>query len=158
MASHPEVCLDCDQGRQMGCATYCCTLLVRMSDEEARQRALEAGASGEEPLKRYIEKDASGYCIHLERESGRCGIWQRRPQVCREYSCNDDVMLQVVLRDGFSSVVKLALAATREFIPRELWRQIPAVGLSPRHEPETAAEPSVVGWARRLSSGAGEGR
>jgi Fe-S-cluster containining protein len=46
------------------------------------------------PAKGYVDKTPDGRCIHLEPGTGRCQNWDRRPRVCRAYSCNADPLLQ----------------------------------------------------------------
>lgn len=112
----PEVktaAIDCQAGRDMGCTTFCCRLIVRLKDHE-RPQFNGAGT---------IEKGEDGLCCHLDRETYLCSIWDKRPSVCREYSCNGDPLLQVVLREGFTNLV--ALAKSKLFIPRETYIKIP---------------------------------
>ena len=52
-------------------------------------------------------------------------IWGQRPETCREYSCNEDFKLQVVVREGFSGIVDLARKATSAYIPKETYVQVP---------------------------------
>jgi Fe-S-cluster containining protein len=112
----PEVemaAIDCDAGREMGCTTFCCRLIVRLKDHE---RAQFDGAG-------TLEKSEDGLCCYLDRESYLCSIWDKRPGVCREYTCNDDYLLQVVLREGFTNLVNLA--KSKIFIPKETYIKIP---------------------------------
>lgn len=97
-----EVEVDCESGRRMGCATFCCRLIVRLAPGE---RAPEAP---HDPEKRCVDKDpATGLCVHLDTATHRCKVWQTRPSVCRGYDCNDDPLLQSVLRHGFNGLVEL---------------------------------------------------
>lgn len=113
-------CVDCDAGRKMGCHSFCCRLLVRLRPEEMTRQ-------GEEglPPKGFVDKDVDGLCVHFERETGLCAIWEDRPITCREYECNSDFLLQVVLREGFESIVKTARSAASAYIPRESYITIP---------------------------------
>lgn len=111
--------VDCEAGRRMGCCTFCCRLLVRLDPEE--RPALE----GLEARKGFVDKDHDGCCVHLDRVTQRCRIWARRPRVCREYDCNTDFLLQVVLREGFTNLAQLVKAAARAYIPRETYIAIP---------------------------------
>jgi len=114
--SLPEtVFVDCEAGRELGCATFCCRLIVRLRDDE---RPSFDGAG-------TIEKSEDGLCCYLDRDSYMCGIWEKRPQVCREYTCNDDDLLQIVLREGFKDLKTLALS--KLFIPRETYIKIPTI-------------------------------
>ncbi len=99
-----DVVIDCEAGRRLGCKTYCCCLLVRLEENE------RVPSTDGLPPKSFVEKDPSGYCIHLDRETSRCRIWDQRPKVCRDYDCNSDILLQIVLRDGFNSLITLVTA------------------------------------------------
>lgn len=77
------------------------------------------------PAKGYVDKDKEGYCIHFDRGAGRCRIWANRPRVCREYTCNADFLLQVVLRNGFVNIAHTARMAATAYIPLEKFRYIP---------------------------------
>ncbi|HKK04495.1 MAG TPA: YkgJ family cysteine cluster protein [Gammaproteobacteria bacterium] len=111
--------VDCDAGRRRGCGTFCCRLLVRLKEHE-----LEPSPDGT-PAKRFVDKDEEGYCVHFDRESCLCSIWERRPQTCREYSCNEDFLLQVAVREGFSNIADLARKAATTYVPVEQYVSIP---------------------------------
>lgn len=129
MESRSKTCLvDCDAGRRMGCATFCCRMLVRLQPDE-----MEPG-DGVTPPKGFIDKDLEGYCIHFDQGSGRCNNWEKRPKICREYECNSDFMLQVVLREGFINIAELAKASVRVFIPKETYISIPTLGTPDKDE------------------------
>jgi len=106
--------VDCDAGRRQGCRTFCCRLLVRLAPDERSDDG-----------KGFVDKDADGLCVHLDRDSYLCRIWAQRPKVCREYDCNSDDLLQVALRQGFRTIVDLAQAATRMYLPREQYLRVP---------------------------------
>lgn len=94
--------VDCDAGRRLGCATFCCRLLVRLDQSER-----ESGAFGP-ANKNCLDKAPDGRCIHLDRENHRCGIWSNRPRVCREYTCDGDPMFEAALRFGVTNIVQLS--------------------------------------------------
>lgn len=97
--------LDCAAGRRLGCATFCCRLIVRLEPDERDP------AQPDNAAKHCIDKDESdGLCVWSDRSSDLCGIWERRPAVCRAYDCNQDPLLQVALRDGFVSLTQLVTA------------------------------------------------
>lgn len=114
-----NICVDCDAGRRLGCGTFCCRLLVRLRPHEM---AASAGGSGD---RQYVEKDAHGMCVHMRRDNWQCGIWERRPAVCREYSCNRDFLLQVAVRETFSDIVELIDKASNADIPEEQYVKVP---------------------------------
>jgi hypothetical protein len=109
--------VDCEAGRSLGCASFCCKLVVRLAALEP-----DPGNPGD-TRKRCVDKDpADGFCVYFERETSRCGVWAQRPGLCREYDCNLDPLLQVVLRDGFHSLTELVRS-----IPPDpcQWRSVP---------------------------------
>lgn len=129
------VLIDCEAGRRMGCASFCCRLIVRLSPSERDP------GSPDDPGKHCLDKDTrDGLCVYFERDTGRCGIWERRPRTCREYECNSDPLLQVVLREGYSSLVRLAFASDRPASPRAqvpLLQQEPCAPDAARNEADT---------------------
>lgn len=76
-------------------------MLVRLDPEEREP------TDGSTPPKGFVDKDEEGFCVHFHRETGHCAHWQSRPRVCREYDCNADSLLQIVLREGFVSLTTL---------------------------------------------------
>lgn len=121
-AKTKDSCLNCDYGRARGCRTYCCQLLIRLSEADAKR------LYPERPEMRFIEKDADGYCVHLDRETYGCKIWKERPEVCRQFNCNKDFMLQIAVTEGFTSIVELSKRAQSVYLPRHLWVTIPQQG------------------------------
>lgn len=122
-----RVFLDCDTGRELGCRTFCCRLLVRLKPHETRD-----GSGSRE----YVEKDEDGMCIHMDRETWKCRIWEKRPETCREYNCNDDYLLQVAIRREFTSVVDLIEKASQAVIPTQAYIRIPTLSPEPVHSTE----------------------
>lgn len=119
--SHTTRLIDCDAGRRLGCQSFCCRLLVRLKPHE-----MEETGDGTPP-KSFIDKDAEGYCIHFDKQTSLCGIWAQRPEICREYECNTDVMLQIALREEFRNIVELARKAVTTYIPAETYTFIPEI-------------------------------
>lgn len=112
--------VDCDAGRRMGCDTFCCRLLVRLKPHEMEP------SDGKTAAKGFVDKDLeTGMCVNLDPETYYCRIWQSRPEVCREYSCNTDPLLQIVLRDGFTNIADVAKKAVTAYIPKETYQKIP---------------------------------
>ncbi len=93
--------LDCEEGRRRGCETFCCRLIVRLQEGERDPVQVH------NTQKHCVDKDPDGLCIYLNRENKKCAVWEKRPQICRVYDCNQDPLLQVVLRDGFHSLIQL---------------------------------------------------
>jgi uncharacterized protein len=98
--------LDCDRGRRLGCATFCCSLIVRLEPGECDPTMPKAAG------KSCIDKDTkSGICIHLNKSNQHCAIYADRPRLCRRYDCRTDPLLPVVLEHGFQSLVQLVTRA-----------------------------------------------
>ncbi len=119
--------VNCNKGQRMGCATFCCRKLVRLQPDE-----MELANSNITP-KGFIDKDSEGYCIYFDRNYGRCTNWRKRPKVCREYDCNSDFLLQVVLRKGFKNIADLAKRAANTYIPKENHIKIPVIHNHPEN-------------------------
>jgi len=103
----------------MGCQSFCCKLLVKLTDDEGETMCGQPG-------KRFMDKDLKdGYCIHFDREKENCTIWKRRPETCRLYECDGDKMLQIALKEKNLSIVDIAIKAQKKFIPKETWVKIP---------------------------------
>ncbi len=113
--------IDCEAGRQLGCQTFCCRLLVRLEPDE---RKAENGG----PAKAFVEKNADGYCVNLDRTTFRCAIWAERPRVCRAYECNSDPLLQAAVRYPFKNIAELAKLAATAYIPKETYLKVPPTG------------------------------
>jgi len=114
-----SVCyVDCRKGRELGCQTYCCRLLVRLEPDE------RAADNGHVMARDFVEKSADGYCIHLDRDSHLCRTWETRPRVCRGYDCNSDFLLQVAVRNEFRNIAELVRIAATAYIPRETYIRV----------------------------------
>lgn len=100
--------IDCEQGRAMGCQSFCCLMLVRLKSHE-----MEPGVDGF-AAKGFLDKMLDGNCIHFDSENGLCDRWETRPETCQEYMCNGDPNLQIVLRYGITNLVEVARRATSE--------------------------------------------
>jgi Fe-S-cluster containining protein len=111
--------IDCEEGRRLGCRTFCCRLLVRLDPGE-----MEPTSDGSPP-KGFVDKNPDGNCIHFDMENQICKIWPKRPRVCREYECNTDFLLQVALRNGFTTLGRLVKEANAAYIPKETYIQVP---------------------------------
>jgi hypothetical protein len=104
------IVLDCEEGRRLGCASFCCRLIVRL------QLGEQCPGQPDSPLKHCIDKNPkTGLCVYLDPADNLCTIWGQRPQICREYDCNKDPLLQVVLKCGFWSLTHLAFADPSDY-------------------------------------------
>ena len=89
IAGHDEVkgpdLVDCAR-RFSTCRSCCCSLYtIPLTRVE-----VAAGWYDTEPDNpAQLRRDANGTCVHHDVTTGRCGIWERRPLVCRLYWCID---------------------------------------------------------------------
>ncbi len=82
------------------CKSRCCTLSVYCSAQDLDEHVVKWDYS--RPYR--IRKREDNYCVHSEPQTGRCGIYDRRPAVCRTYDCRNDKRIWVdfekrILRD-----------------------------------------------------------
>ncbi len=87
----PPVLVDCAQ-RYTACRAACCTIYdVYLTEAEVR------GGQYRWDLERpyRLERRADGSCTYLDSTTRRCTIWERRPTVCRGYSCARDANIWV---------------------------------------------------------------
>lgn len=83
--TEPEIPVDC-AARMHICKAVCCSLRFPLGASE-----VEGGKVKFEVGHPYlIRQSEHGYCVHNDRATGGCGIYEDRPQVCREYSCAND--------------------------------------------------------------------
>lgn len=75
--------------------------------------------------KGFVDKGEDGYCVYIDREKGICRRWKNRPEACREYTCNGDPNLQIVLRDGVINIAEVARRAASEYINTETYIKVP---------------------------------
>jgi hypothetical protein len=74
--------IDCAQLLPL-CKARCCRLTVHLSFQD-----LDDGLRWEYARPYELKRDATGYCVH-KLEHG-CGVYDRRPSVCRAYDCRND--------------------------------------------------------------------
>lgn len=94
-----QALLDCDAGRKLGCKNFCCRLLVRLEEHERNEVDPSTNR-----LKAYVDKKENGTCLHQNEKSGLCENWENRPKICREYDCNYDKLLQIVIKSSGKSI------------------------------------------------------
>jgi Fe-S-cluster containining protein len=76
--------VDCD-ARMHVCKGICCHLSFPLTAEEVEGGELKWDLG--RPY--FIRHDAHGACVHQE-VTGACGVYDRRPGLCRRYSCAAD--------------------------------------------------------------------
>lgn len=81
----PDEPVNCAE-RMHICKAVCCSLRFPLSSEE-----IEAGKVRWDLGHPYvIRHTAEGWCVHNDRNTGGCGVYEDRPKLCRRYSCRDD--------------------------------------------------------------------
>jgi Fe-S-cluster containining protein len=97
-----EAEVDCGNRRHI-CRAICCKFPFALS----RQDVEEGDIRWEFGRPYLIAHDDDGYCVHLDRESYRCTVWERRPVPCRGFDCEDNEKWKVwkdfaemVINDG----------------------------------------------------------
>lgn len=106
-----EARLDC-AGRRDLCRAACCKLNFALSPQDIEEGTVRWRL--DQPY--MIRHGADGYCVHLDRETLQCTIYERRPAICRLYSCRND---QNVWLDYDRSVVNPALVPGETLQPEE---------------------------------------
>jgi Fe-S-cluster containining protein len=80
--------IDCDSRIPL-CGAACCKLPLALSSEDVREGVLRW-----DPGRPYmIARDPDHHCVHLDRETHRCGVYQQRPIPCRGYDCRKDTRI-----------------------------------------------------------------
>lgn len=128
-AAATPVAVDCDR-RMPICHAVCCRLSFALTVEEIESGTVRWDLG--QPY--YIRHEADGRCTHIDRASGGCSIYERRPQVCRTYSCAGDtriwkdfdrmVLNQEWLDDNLSDQAPRVVSAMMHR-PQDLLRKIP---------------------------------
>lgn len=77
--------IDC-QNRVHLCKAACCRLAFALSKQDVEEGTIKWDLG--HPY--MIARDAGGYCIHLERQTCRCTVYENRPVSCRGYDCRTD--------------------------------------------------------------------
>lgn len=120
--SRKTTLIDCEAGRKMGCKSFCCRLLVRLKDHERTE--LDPGTNR---LKGYVPKNEKGLCVFQDDKTGLCRNWEKRPSVCREYDCNNDKLLQVVMGSAGSSIASWMKESVQMTIKKQDYQFIPYI-------------------------------
>ncbi len=77
--------VDC-QARLHLCKSACCKRNFALNIPELEEAEIKWDLG--RPY--FIRHDSNGYCSHLDCASGGCGVYEKRPGVCRGYSCAKD--------------------------------------------------------------------
>jgi hypothetical protein len=77
--------IDC-KSRIHLCKAACCRLPFALSKQDVQEGVVRWDLG--QP---YMNaRDGDGYCVHLEKCSGRCTVYAQRPIPCRGYDCRED--------------------------------------------------------------------
>jgi Fe-S-cluster containining protein len=80
-----DVQIDCESRRHL-CKAACCKLSFALS----RQDIEEGFVKWDLGHPYMIAKVRDGYCVHIEKGTYRCKIWENRPVPCRGFDCRND--------------------------------------------------------------------
>ena len=83
-----DVRIDCESRRPI-CKTACCKMGFALS----RQDIEEGIVKWDLGYPYMIARADDGYCTHLDRRTGECGIWKNRPVPCRAFDCRNDTRI-----------------------------------------------------------------
>lgn len=81
----PYVPVNCTE-RLHVCKAICCRLHFALSAEEVESNQVKWDLG--QPY--YIRQDSTGCCVHKDKNTNTCGIYENRPVICRAYSCATD--------------------------------------------------------------------
>lgn len=76
--------IDCENRKHV-CRTACCSFAYALSLQDIRE-----GIRWSLGKPFMNAREAGGYCVHLNKDTLTCSIYERRPAVCRQYSCRND--------------------------------------------------------------------
>jgi Fe-S-cluster containining protein len=77
--------VDCTK-RLSECRAACCRLAFPLSLDEIKEGCLQWSLTT--PFVRAVGPD--GYCVHLDRETLQCTVYDHRSAICQNYSCQKD--------------------------------------------------------------------
>jgi Fe-S-cluster containining protein len=68
------------------CQGRCCKLRFALSYQDVEERVVE----WELGRPYLIRQGDDGRCVHQDRATGFCGVYEHRPALCRTYDCRND--------------------------------------------------------------------
>lgn len=86
--TEPEVVVDCE-ARMPVCHSVCCKLKFPLTCDEVDRGRVKWDIG--HPY--VVRQESDGYCTHREASTGRCGVYEDRPGICRSYSCAHDTRI-----------------------------------------------------------------
>ena len=75
--------------RMAVCKAVCCRLSFPLDVEEVQSGELK----WELGRPYFIRHNSEGACVHQDASTGACGVYDRRPSVCKRYSCETDTRI-----------------------------------------------------------------
>ena len=72
------------------CAACCCRLEVLIVGDDVPERLVADNAWGGAVMRRL----GDGWCAALDRNTMLCSIYQRRPEICREFATGDSACIE----------------------------------------------------------------
>lgn len=87
------------------CRACCCRLeVILMGEDRVPERYIRTDRWGGQVMARLDD----GWCAALDRETMRCGIYARRPGVCRDYAMGGDDCRIERARAGIGIEIRVA--------------------------------------------------
>ncbi|RZN41684.1 MAG: YkgJ family cysteine cluster protein [Methanosarcinales archaeon] len=77
--------IDCESRMHL-CKAACCKMNFALSRQDIEERIVRWDLG--HPY--MIAKDVDGYCVHLDKRTHTCRIWENRPVPCRAFDCRTD--------------------------------------------------------------------
>jgi hypothetical protein len=96
--------VDC-AARMHLCHARCCSLSFELTVQD-----LDEGKVHWEVAQPYIIRhELDGYCSHLNRATGFCGVYEVRPATCRGYDCRSDPRIWIDFEKGIPAPMPAGL-------------------------------------------------
>jgi Fe-S-cluster containining protein len=80
-----EVLIDCESRRPL-CKAACCKLSFALSRQDIEESIVKWDLG--HPY--MVAKEGDGYCVHIDKTTYKCKIWENRPVPCRGFDCRND--------------------------------------------------------------------
>jgi len=77
--------IDCENRVHL-CKTSCCRLPFALSEQDLEERVVHWNLA----IPYMIEQREDGYCVHVDKCTQACSIYEQRPMPCRGYDCRND--------------------------------------------------------------------
>jgi Fe-S-cluster containining protein len=88
------------------CRARCCSLSFELTTQDLD----EGGVLWEVNDPYVIRHERDGYCSHLDRATGGCGVYERRPATCRGFDCRGDRRIWLDFERGIPAPLFAGLA------------------------------------------------